>query len=214
MKKIFTILIILALALCIVACGDDDNKDGGLFGKGKSFTFGKTNENVYESSYIGLGFNLPENWSFSDEDELNSLSGIIADRVDKNIAKQLENATIIYDMMAKSSENGDTVLVIFEKLSPAITGNYTVEELLKNQISMIKSQMKNLGYTTVDVEYAKITVDGRELDGLKTPLSGGGITQTQVNFSAFTDDGYMLGVTCSKVKGDASELLENFYWID
>lgn len=214
MKKILTVLIVLALSLCIVACGDDDNKKPTQSDEGQAFTFGKTDGDVYESSYIGLGFKLPENWSFADEEELNSLSGIAASRVDKNVAKLLENATLIYDMMAKNSVNGDSVLVLFEKLSPAITSNYTTEEILKNQISVIESQFENLGFTTVNVEYDKITVDGKELDGLRTELSAIGIEQTQVNFSAITDEGYMLGVTCSKVNGDASELLENFYWID
>ena len=42
MKKILTVLIVLALSLCIVACGDDDNKKPTQSDEGQAFTFGKT----------------------------------------------------------------------------------------------------------------------------------------------------------------------------
>lgn len=188
MKKLFCILLTIAMLLSLCACGkdtakDDDDNDNirGTIttdptettapGNQQSdntpeFSLGKTSGGTYTNDFLGLTFNLPIGWEFYTEKQIMDLNNIAAEYMDDSVVQQLKNATIIYDMYAMQSFSGSNVNITLEKITPAQKKALNLKVILENQIPTMKSTFSNMGLADIKINYQKITVNGKEFDGI------------------------------------------------
>ena len=219
MKKLLCFLLSAIMIFSLFACDeikksekdDEDDVRGNISSdkddEGAELSLGKTSGGTYTNDFLGLSWTLPEGWEFYSDAEILALNNIAEGYLDEDVAKQLEKASLIYDMYAQNSSEGSTVNVVIEKLR---TTKIDIKTSLESQIDMIKSSYANMGYTDVSVEYEKVTVDGQEFDGLRMTAKIQGF-DFYAQIFAFKKDNYMANVTlCTLYTDTTGDLLDLF----
>ena len=83
MKKILCVALAAFMLFSLTACGGKEvggsvKNDGGSSVKSEdAFKFGVTNATKYENEFLGLGFKIPDGWSFLNEEQKDYLSQIM-----------------------------------------------------------------------------------------------------------------------------------------
>ena len=131
------------------------------------FLLGKTKNNKYENDFLGISCTLPSDWVFYTEEQILALNNIAFDYFDEETSEILKNATIIYDMYATNMRDGSNMNINLEKLNAIQLKNLDIKQVLESQIDTLKSGLQNMGYTDINIEYEKVNVDDRLIDGLK-----------------------------------------------
>ena len=181
MKKILCSLLAILMLASLCGCasgGDSSNIRGEIVGGNAApvetappatepaFSFGKTAANTYKNDFLGISCTLPEEWTFYTDQQILEMNSLTGEFLDEETAKLVEDAAIIYDMMAVKQEDGSTISVNLEKLSAVQLLALDIQASLEAQIDTIISTYENMGYTDVQVVSEKITVDGKEYDNL------------------------------------------------
>lgn len=220
MKKFLCIILSVAMLLSLCGCvGSDDPEDirGTVSGGSESqpesqpeFSMGESTDGTYTNDFLGIGCTLPEGWAFYTDAQMKELNNIVGDYLDENVKEQLQKATVIYDMCAQNQAEGSSVNVILEKLNVMQLVGLNIKTTLEAQIETIKSTYKNVGYTDVQVVYQKVTVGGKEFDGLKITAKLQDFDFSGVAF-AFLKGEYLANVTVCSLNAEAvTELLGRF----
>lgn len=112
MKKLFALILSLAMLFALAACGSSESTP--------ELTRGTVNGSRYESSFLGVGCELDSSWTVSSDEELAELMGQAVENLENpdKYQKMLESASIIQDFNAVHS-SGASVNIVFEKLSGA-----------------------------------------------------------------------------------------------
>ena len=211
MKKVFCIILSMLMLLSLFGCtGNTDPEDirgevsGTTEGKQEEkpeFSLGDTTGSTYTNDFLGISCTLPEGWVFYTDEQMKELNNLVGDYMDEEVAEQLKNATIIYDIIAQNTTDGSSINVAMEKLNVIQIVSLDVKKALEAQIDGIKSTYANIGYTDVQVEYQKLTVDGKEFDSLKIQAKLQGLDFTGVLF-AFPKGDYLANVTVCSLSAD------------
>ena len=176
-----------------------------------SLSLNNAKGSTYESNFIGIGWNLPEGWTFFDEEQLKQVNNITADLIDdEQIQAALESASLICDMYAMNSSTGDTINIQLEKLSGLAT-LYDASSYVDASISSLPSAMQSAGYTNVTIDKITITAAGKELPGLAISASYAGITIYE-KLACIKVDNYMVCITtASATESTLDAIFANFY---
>ena len=186
MKKAFslTLAVVLLLTLCVgfAGCGQDDirgtvatsptapsspaSPTNPSAPTDPEFALGATTDRVYKNDFLGISCTIPADWEIFTDAQILELNSIVGNYTDKETAELLKNANIVYDMYAQYLPEGSSISINMEKLSALQLVSLNIQQVLESQISTIVSSYENMGYTDVNVEYRKVTVDGKELDSL------------------------------------------------
>lgn len=225
MKKLFCILLTIAMLLSLCACGkdtakDDDDNDNirGTIttdptettapGNQQSdntpeFSLGKTSGGTYTNDFLGLTFNLPTGWQFYSDEQILALNNIVGDYIDESIAEQLKNANIIYDMYAINHSNGNSINITMEKLNAVQAMNLDIKAILEGQSSNITTMFQKMGISNISIKYQKVTVGGKEHDGLviSGTSSSVSIYETMI---AYQRGDYLVYITACSTQTDTS----------
>ena len=211
MKKVFCIILSMLMLLSLFGCtGNTDPEDirGEVSGTTEGnqeekpeFSLGDTTGSTYTNNFLGISCTLPEGWVFYTDEQMKELNNLVGDYMDEEVAEQLKNATIIYDIIAQNTTDGSSINVAMEKLNVIQIVSLDVKKALEAQIDGIKSTYANIGYTDVQVEYQKLTVDGKEFDSLKIQAKVQGLDFTGVLF-AFPKGDYLANVTVCSLSAD------------
>lgn len=211
MKKVFCIILSMLMLLSLFGCtGNTDPEDirGEVSGTTEGnqeekpeFSLGDTTGSTYTNDFLGISCTLPEGWVFYTDEQMKELNNLVGDYMDEEVAEQLKNATIIYDIIAQNTTDGSSINVAMEKLNVIQIVSLDVKKALEAQIDGIKSTYANIGYTDVQVEYQKLTVDGKEFDSLKIQAKVQGLDFTGVLF-AFPKGDYLANVTVCSLSAD------------
>lgn len=212
MKKILAIILCLALAVSLCACGMSSAKDDieDALDKAEStlseiiestkLTRGTISGNVYKSEFSGITFTRPDSWVYSTDEEIASALGVGADLlgIDTDFAKLAEDSGSVYDMMVKDINTGTTINLGYENLAKSSTTNMTEKQYL----DVFKNQFAAVTTMTVVFEGDYETVKLGEKDYLravcKTTMNG--IERTQVYYVRKIDK-YMNYVIVTIVDG-------------
>jgi hypothetical protein len=81
-----------------------------------------------------------------------------------------------------------------EKLAATQLLTLDIQQVLEAQIPTIISTYQNMGYTNVDVNYQKATIDGKELDSLYISAKAGDLEFVLVCFT-FRKANYLANVS-------------------
>ncbi len=134
MKKLALVLACLMLVCTVAACA----RPAPVAGEGE-YTPGVSDENKYSSDWLALEFVPTDDLYLVASEEINALLELSADMfyVDEETGeKYLDWAlvTTVYEMMATNAANGDSVILMTEKLANDEIGVDEYIEALKAQI--------------------------------------------------------------------------------
>ncbi len=167
---------------------------------------GTFSDDRWENEAVKLCFTAPAGWTFTSRKDLDNMNNITADSLDnEQLAEAIRNAQLYYDMMA-TDDKGNSVNVVFEKLSQKMTDSQYITAALPN----IKAAYEQL-YDNVKVEKANFLIDGQVFVGLKTSFTTQGITMYMAQLIS-TIDTTAVAITIGTVNTDSTAtLLKNFH---
>ena len=138
MKRIVALLLAVVMMFALVSCGDE----AGL-------EMGSTSNNTYENKFLGIGCKLDSGWTFLSDAEIRQANNISQDLVGEELASQLENADIIYDMQATKSNSSANIVLNIEKLSTIQGAIMSEDEYATNAIDGLVQGLESAGLTNV-----------------------------------------------------------------
>lgn len=210
MKKFLICLLAFVMIFAMFGCSKDDDK-GGSTPKDEEFALGEVKGNKYESDFIGLGFTLPEGWSFYTDEEIAELNNYVGDMADQNYLDLMKNATLVYDMMAASSSGTDNIMVVLEKKPNAVLKNLNLKQSLEASFNAFKSSFESMGYKNITHEITTVKIDGKTFDVMNIFGSVYGV-KLQQSCILMKCNGYLATVTVTSVdEAGTAPLLENIY---
>ena len=211
MKKVFCIILSMLMLLSLFGCtGNTDPEDirGEVSGTTEGtqeekpeFSLGDTTGSTYTNDFLGISCTLPEGWVFYTDEQIKEQNNITENYLDEEVIEQLKKAPLIYDMIAKNMTDGSNINVTMTKLNAAQIGNLNIKDVLEAEIDTIKSTYANIGYSDVQVEYQKLTVDGKEFDSLKIQAKFQSLNFSSILF-AFLKGDYLANVTVCSLSAD------------
>ena len=223
MKKLICIALALCLAFSFTACFDELKEDirgnqtqvtstpEATPEQKPELTLGTANALNYENKFIGLGLNLKSGWTFSTDEQIKELNNIAADLAGEEFKQAMENATIIYDMQAKSDNQVDNVIVNLEKVDALTLSILDLEQNLKSAFDLIKNSLENMGYNNISYQMGTITIDGKSFPSMTISMQVQGINVYQKMFS-IKCDGYLASINITSVSLDTiNDILSGFY---
>ena len=215
MKKILMCLLAVAMVIAMAGCDllsspDPENIRGNQTEE-KELSLGTVSGKKYESEFIGIGYTLPEGWSFYTDEEIKEMNNFVEDKADQDYLDLLKNATVIYDMAAASPSQTDNVIVTLEKKPNAQLNKLDLAQTLEASFNMSKSSLENMGYRNITHEVTTLTIDGETFTAMHITATLSGMTMNQTSI-AIKCNGYLaaLAVTTFDEAGTAP-LLENIY---
>ena len=174
------------------------------------FAFGSFTGNRYHSDFLGLTVNLADEWRFYSEEEILEINNLTMDYYDEEAAAIIENATLIYDMYAVNEYTGSSTTVILEKLSALQIVALDYKTTIEAQFDTLRSTFENMGYSDVEMEYKKITVDGEEIDGFELVADIMGIKYYSTTLM-FRRGSYLISISVNSFEeGGTQEILAGF----
>ena len=221
--KFLCLFMALSLLLCFTACGNkkEDDVRGQIHENTEESTekdtlsLGKSQGTTYESAFIGLGWTLPEGWSFLSDKEMKALNNITTEQIDnEEIQEALKNAKVIYDMYAMNATTGDSVNITLEKLDPAVSLLYDESAYINASLTNLGAAMESSGYKDVQIAKSTIHFCGKDYEGIKLQASSGNIIIYE-KLTCIKVGNYMAVIVAASTKEATTEtIFENFYTLD
>ena len=170
MKKFLCFALIVLMLCGMVACTPETEEEvrGSITSDQnaeENFSLGTTENNRYENEFLGLSCTLSSDWVFYTDEEILELNNIVKGAMDEDVAAAIENASLVYDMFASNTVNSSTVNVNLEKHTALQVAAMNLKTVIESQFPALEDTYKNMGCTSVNIQYKKVTVDGKELDG-------------------------------------------------
>lgn len=229
MKKIIEFLLLFALIGAICGCRNNDVDVRGKYendtsnissdissdiNSSEEFALGKVTGNVYKNDFIGISYNLDENWSFYNDDQIKELNQIALDMAGDEFEELVKNATIVYDMYATDSDQLNNININLEKISNAKLLSLDIAENFEANAPILIDTFENMGYENIDYEIIEVTVDGKTLDAFHSTAEINGINMYQTIFQKKCN-GYLANIAITTFFNDTiSDLIDNFYWTE
>ena len=175
------------------------------------FSLGAVEGLNYENKFIGIGCNLPADWTFYTDEQIKELNNVAADLAGKEYKEAMKNATIVYDMLAASADMVSNINVNLEKVDPILLAVTDLSDYLEQSIPMIKQGLENMGATVTKSEIGTVTIDGIAFDCLRITSNINGLTMCQLLF-ATKCNGYIANLTISTTSEvELQEIIDCFY---
>ncbi len=227
--KIWALLLAVVMLLgCLVGCaknGDDirgdvkpnqtdagQNKpdDSKPQGTDEQVAMGSSQGGKYENKFLGIGCQLDENWTFMTDEEIREQNQLTSDVLGEEYQQQLENATVIYDMMATHSNGTSTVNVNMEKLSGA--ANLLSEKAyVEGSTDALKKALEDAGMENVQLKGVELTFAGEKHYGVQIEGEFSGIKCYEA-LACVKRGGYMACITACTWQEDGTQaILDSFY---
>ena len=219
MKKILAILLALLMLFSLCACSamkeaSEDEEEEKTTKPESEFSLGTIDDLNYESEYIGIGCDLPDNWRFYSDTELESLNGFVLDRLDGDARDMVENASIIYDMYAIDDGGANSININLEKVSKSQLKNIDIKQNMETLIPTLVGVYESVGYTDITSTVDTVTVDGEEFYCIRTTalLYGEDIYMVQLQIPCTE---HMAAITIvSFFEDETQDYLDYFYLLD
>ncbi len=240
MKKISIILLTFAMLLAFCACNNETDVRGEIKNDTSAdsvsdtvsvvdtdvqtnendatdteagLDFGKTEGNVYENAFIGIGCKLDEGWSFYDDEQINVLNNLAADMMPEDAQEMLKEATVVYDMFATAADAMNNINVNLEKVNAVQLIGLDLAKNFELVVPTLKATYENAGYTNFNYEITEIEIEGQTFVAMKASAEISGVNMYQLLFQKKCN-GYLANVTITSYFDDATEtILDTFYLV-
>ena len=197
MKKLLVMLLTIALAMAMVACGTENNVDSEITSTVRESFLGNVNGSVYENDFIGIGCELDEQWTYCTEEELAELS----------------NDNVIYDIVAKRYSGYDKIQINLEKVDNAQLDGLNIKQNFESLAPMIVSSFENSGCSNVTYEVSTRKIGDKEFDCSNVSYVEEGMIYF-ISMISIKCDGYLANITFTTTGSDLiDELAAMFYLI-
>ncbi len=224
MKKLLVMLLVLAMAFSFAACDTSENIEGEIIPGGDAtptatataaptdkggISTGTTSEFRYVNGFIGITCTLDSDWTFKTDAEIKELNQQAMDMSGLDYSEALENATLVYGMVATYKNNMDTVSVTLEKLS-GVGLLITESDYLASTQQTIKEPLENMGLTNLQVELGEATIAGEKHPVLFVEGDFNGVKMYE-KLAVIKCDGYMASITvCTWMENTCDDILAKF----
>ena len=152
MKRAAGLLLALVLVLSMAACGKKDG-DGGDSQSG--FQRGTIENGIYTNTFVGIGCQLSDDWTYYTDEQLAELSGVVAESSEE-MQKAMEDGKSTYDMFASAMEGLVTINVVYEDLG-ALYGKLLDEAgYLEIAVPKLEDALTSMGLSNVKVEQTPV----------------------------------------------------------
>lgn len=128
----------------------------------EGFERGVVEDNVYSSSFSGISFTPPADFTFSSEEDILSIMNIGSEIVggdNADLYSQLAKQTSIYDMMAQNNATAENIVIMYENLNVYgyDVASYDVDQYLEAVNTQIEDlSSSGLSYTQKDVTQVEL----------------------------------------------------------
>lgn len=225
MKKLIAILLAGCMLFMLAGCLADEDVRGNITdnsgatnsvaeeqeAKEPEFSMGKTTGKNYENKFLSIGCNLDDNWTFSTDEQIKELNNIASDAMGEDIAKQIENAEIIYDMQATHSNGTDNININLENMG-LLGGISDLRTRLDNSIPMIKEALTNIGLSNIVTKNVTVEIDGKEFIGVDIVAEVSGMKFYERIF-CMQKGKYMANITLAAFSEEALEQITDCFYI-
>jgi len=231
MKKIIALFLILSLLLC--GCGGSSEPVAGEVTpqteapteaqeEENPLSVGRIEGGVYTNSYIGIGCEMDENWSFYSAQELQELPGEVQNVVEgSEMAELMEGYTQIFDLQAENVNDLLAVNVVYTKIGlqerlvyAALSEEETIDATLE-QSDMIIQSYTQAGMEVESMEKVKVTFLGEEHYGIRTVAQTQGIPIYMVQMMNYDLGSYGVTLTATSYMADNTQaILDMFYAVE
>lgn len=196
MKKL-AILLSLVMMLSLAACNRTPAPDDNATTTTTIAPHVGENDGVtYKNDYFGLAFAPADGWNLYDADEIADRNlPILPMGEGESYAEAITRAQEFYDMYAAHGNSGNIISVRVENMS-------TLYETLPSDAEYRDIQASTLeGIPMLTTELITVTVDGKDLLGMKVLWGEGDDVQTDVSLY-FAKENYMVTLNFSSLDGD------------
>lgn len=158
MRKAIALLLVLCMVLSLCACGGKAEEP--------SVRTGTVSGYKYENSFLGIGCELDENWTYASEEELSQIIGLTAEMFDDEYADKLKEQDMFYDMMAVTEEGLVSINVVIQNIGLLYGVALSEEKYLDVAEETVTQELGSAGMD--NVKTARITKDfaGSEHNGI------------------------------------------------
>ena len=177
------------------------------------FSLGAVQGLNYENKFIGIGCNLPSDWTFYTDEQIRELNNIATDYIGEDFKEAIANAAIVYDMYAHSNDQLKNVNINLEKIDPVTLAMVDLADINKQNESLFKQTFENMGYTNITLEHSSVMIEDETFNCMKTTAEINGIAMYQYLISTKCN-GYIanIGITCFGTN-QLDDILSYFYLI-
>lgn len=180
----------------------------------KSFSMGKSAGLIYENAFIGLGCTLEEGWSFYTDEQIKQLNNFATDAAGEDFEELINNAPIIYDMLAVDANQMNNINVNLEKVDQSVLSSVNLNDVFSQNLPMLEEALDNMGYVNVQSKLITVTIDGEDFSAINTSgeINGLGMYQKSIGVKC---NGYLATITVTTYGEDTTnDILANFYVIE
>ncbi|MBE7046975.1 MAG: copper amine oxidase N-terminal domain-containing protein [Ruminococcaceae bacterium] len=185
---------------------DGDTRTVIISGGDIPIKVGNMATSTYINDYTGIGFNLPEGWSFKTREEINQMYGIVADMMNtNNLTSLLEQKGSYLDMMA-SDPSGDNIQVTLNT-----SFGISEEAYCQQLVSSLAQQVASYGINVKNVTLANKNVIGAKLNGVQIESEYNGVNVYQLILVKNVGDYSILYTISSSVEANLDIIAMNLF---
>jgi hypothetical protein len=127
--------------------------------------------------------------------------------------KMMKEADLIYDMYAISGNQLDNININLEKINNSVLNNVVISSMLEETVPALKETYGNMGYTNIQTELSKVSIEGKEFTCLYVTGEINGLKMYQ-KLLPIKCNGYMANITITTYnQNTVDSLIENFYLV-
>lgn len=180
----------------------------------ETISLGKMEGSVYESKFIGLGWTLPEGWTFLTDEQMNQINNFAADMLDnEQLQDAIENATLVCDMYAMDY-TGNTINIQLEKLNAVANAIYDADTYVDASLKQLSTAMETAGYTDVQASKTTVTIAGKAQPGIAVQATYNGVVLYE-KLACIKVGDYMCVITvATTIEDNTDSILSNFYALE
>lgn len=210
LKNTLVLLIIGAMLFLLTGCGkkeEESKKEEKPEEEQKTeFSMGKWEDNVYSNDFLGLKFNLPDDWKYSSKEKIAEMMNLGSELLndDQKAAAEIAKLNAAYYMMANNPNSADSIIVMSEKSAMDYTTEFYINQL-KSQLTSVSS----IKYTIEGTSKEK--VGDKECDTLTASATSSGLKMTQ-KYYVYKIDNYFIAIIATTMDGESgiNEMMSNF----
>lgn len=177
------------------------------------FSLGDVEGLNYENKFIGIGCNLPSDWTFYTDEQIRELNNIATDYFDEEYQEIIANAQLVYDMYAITGDQLKNINVNLEKVNPTTLSMVDLADIYEQNEAVFKQTFENMGYTNITFEHGTVMIEDQSFASFKTTAQINGIDAYQLLFSTKCN-GYIANFAITTYAEDATDdVLSYFYLI-
>lgn len=233
MKKLIALLLALCLLFSFAACGntsgdDDDDIRGSVVNdddkddkdddddkekEEKEFSQGSLKGTKYENEFIGIGVEIPNDWSFYSDEQMKELNKLTEDYYSEEAKEAIKNADVIYDMFAANADGSNNINIVLEKHTVLKIAAMDLEKEVPKTFDAMKQTYENMGADSFEAEMDDIEIENEEFTSAKyaTVISGVTLYQRQIFIKCGK---YLATVTVTATsEAELENLSESFYLV-